>query len=78
MSVSSIRKITIGITFSALTILSSCTSLGVEPWQREVLSRPDMQFGIGGMTDTFSQHFYFSKEASSGGQGFAGGGCGCN
>jgi hypothetical protein len=23
-------------------------------------------------------HIYFSKEASSGGQGFAGGGCGCN
>jgi len=24
------------------------------------------------------EHIYFSKEASSGGQGFAGGGCGCN
>jgi hypothetical protein len=23
-------------------------------------------------------HIYFSKEASSGGEGFAGGGCGCN
>jgi hypothetical protein len=23
-------------------------------------------------------HIYFSKEASSGGQGFGGGGCGCN
>jgi hypothetical protein len=23
-------------------------------------------------------HIYFSKEASSGGRGFAGGGCGCN
>jgi hypothetical protein len=24
------------------------------------------------------EHIYFSKEASSGGQGFGGGGCGCN
>jgi hypothetical protein len=24
------------------------------------------------------EHIYFSKEASSGGRGFAGGGCGCN
>jgi hypothetical protein len=23
-------------------------------------------------------HIYFSKESSSGGRGFAGGGCGCN
>jgi hypothetical protein len=23
-------------------------------------------------------HIYFSKEASSGGRGFGGGGCGCN
>lgn len=58
--------------------LSGCSSLGVEPWQREILSRPDMQFGSEGLTSTFSQHFYFSKEASAGGQDFAGGGCGCN
>lgn len=61
-----------------LACLSGCTSLGVEPWQRSVLSQPDMQFGSQGLTSTFSQHFYFSKEASAGGQGFAGGGCGCN
>jgi hypothetical protein len=26
----------------------------------------------------FEDHIYFSKEASSGGRGFGGGGCGCN
>jgi hypothetical protein len=26
----------------------------------------------------FDDHTYFSKEASSGGRGFGGGGCGCN
>jgi hypothetical protein len=58
--------------------LSGCSSLGVEPWQRDVLSRPEMQFGNGDLMQQFSSHFYFSKEASSGGSGFAGGGCGCN
>ena len=58
--------------------LSGCNTLGVEAWERDVLSQPDMQFGSVNLTSTFSQHFYFSKEASSGGQGFAGGGCGCN
>jgi hypothetical protein len=27
---------------------------------------------------TIDDHIYFSKEASSGGRGFGGGGCGCN
>jgi hypothetical protein len=61
-----------------LLCLGGCATPGVEPWQRDVLSRADMQFGAEGLTSTFSQHFYFSKEASSGGKGFAGGGCGCN
>jgi hypothetical protein len=59
-------------------LISGCSSFGVEPWQREVLSRPEMQFGNNDLNQKFSSHFYFSKEASSGGSGFAGGGCGCN
>lgn len=58
--------------------LPACSSLGVEPWQRDVLSRADMQFEGNALSTTFSQQFYYSKEGSSGGQGFAGGGCGCN
>jgi len=61
-----------------LSGLTGCVSLGVEPWQRDILSQADMQFGTSDLNQSMSQHFYFSKEASSGGQGFAGGGCGCN
>lgn len=66
--------------FILLIVLSlgACSSLGVEPWERDILSAPDMQFDPAGASSALSQHFYFSKEASSGGQGFAGGGCGCN
>lgn len=61
-----------------MLLLSGCASLGVEPWQRDLLARDGMQFDSGDLNSIFSQHFYFSKEGSSGGQGFAGGGCGCN
>jgi len=59
-------------------VLSGCSSLGVEPWQRDLLSRRDMQPGGSGLDDAIDDHLYFSREASSGGRSFAGGGCGCN
>jgi hypothetical protein len=57
-------------------LLSGCA--GVEPWDRDVLARPDMQLVSDPSEAAADEHIYFSKEASSGGQGFGGGGCGCN
>ncbi len=59
-------------------IAGGCESLGVEAWERETLSRPEMQFLDDDMELLLDDHFYFSKEGTSGGRGFAGGGCGCN
>lgn len=61
-----------------ITAVSGCTSLGVRPWQRGILSRADMQPGGSALDDAINDHMYFSKEASSGGRSYAGGGCGCN
>jgi len=58
--------------------VSGCASLGVKPWQRGILAREDMQLNAEPLTHQIDEHMYFSKEASSGGRGFAGGGCGCN
>lgn len=67
------------ITVAAITLLlSACSSLGVRPWEREVLARSDMAPNSTPMTNALDDHIYFSKEASSGGRSFAGGGCGCN
>jgi hypothetical protein len=55
-----------------------CTSLGVKPWERDVLARPEMQLNGDPLDAAIDDHLYFSKEASSGGRSFAGGGCGCN
>jgi hypothetical protein len=57
---------------------ASCGSVGVKPWQRDVLSRQEMQLDADPLDAAIDDHMYFSKEASSGGRAFAGGGCGCN
>ncbi|MGA8204858.1 MAG: DUF4266 domain-containing protein [Woeseiaceae bacterium] len=57
---------------------AGCASIGVQPWQRDVLARQDMQLTTDPVEAAIDDHIYFSKEASSGGRGFGGGGCGCN
>jgi hypothetical protein len=59
-------------------LISGCASIGVKPWQREELAREDMQLNSDPLDAAIDDHLYFSKEASSGGRSFAGGGCGCN
>ena len=63
---------------AALLALSGCSSLGVQPWERDVLARPEMSLDANPLDAAIDDHIYFSKEASSGGRGFGGGGCGCN
>jgi hypothetical protein len=57
---------------------TACTSVGVEPWERGVLAKEQMQLVTDPVEAGIDDHIYFSKEASSGGRGFGGGGCGCN
>ena len=63
---------------AAAVVASGCSALGVKPWQRDVLAREDMQLSSDPLDAAIDDHMYFSKEASSGGRSFAGGGCGCN
>ena len=50
----------------------------VKPWERDILSRPDMALDASPVDAAFDEHVYFSKESASGGRGFGGGGCGCS
>ena len=59
-------------------LVSRCSSLGVKPWQRDVLAREEMRLDANPLDAAIDDHMYFSKEASSGGRSYAGGGCGCN
>jgi len=57
---------------------TGCASLGVEPWERDLLAKDEMSLNASPVDAALDDHIYFSKEASSGGKGFGGGGCGCN
>lgn len=57
---------------------TGCANLGVEPWERDLLAKGEMSLNASPIDSALDDHIYFSKEASSGGKGFGGGGCGCN
>ena len=73
-----LKKYIAWLGLAALVPMSGCTSLGVEPWDRDILAKDEMQLVVDPLEAATDDHIYFSKEASSGGRGFGGGGCGCN
>ena len=63
----------------AVVLLGGCALQKVEPWEREHLARPEMQWDAGFVQEqAMRDHTYVSKEAASGGATIVGGGCGCN
>ena len=58
--------------------LGACSSVGPGPWEKDLMARKEMQVNENAVQAAAEDHIFFSKEASSGGRGFAGGGCGCN
>ncbi len=73
------------ITLISLALLSACSSVptlglvnDIKPWERGILAQPQMLLEPDSMDTFVDEHIYFSKEASTGGRGVGGGGCGCN
>lgn len=64
--------------FILMLNLVGCAGWGVNPWDRDLMAQKSMQFGAESVDEAYTDHIYFSKEGSSGGSGFSGGGCGCN
>jgi hypothetical protein len=58
--------------------LGACAQIGPQPWEKDLMARREMQVNGYPLQAAADDHIYFSKEAASGGRGFAGGGCGCN
>lgn len=59
-----------------VALMASCAT--VQPWERGRLAQPNMSLEGDVLISAMDEHVYSSKEASSGGPGPAGGGCGCN
>jgi len=61
-----------------MAVAAGCARVGVNVWERDILAKNEMQPGHDAVDRAVDDHIYFSKEASSGGRSFGGGGCGCN
>ncbi len=70
------KRICLFLGFAALLGVSGCTN--VKPWQRATLADYSMRADRDPLSTAQAEHVFFSREASSGGRGVGGGGCGCN
>ncbi|MGB5345944.1 MAG: DUF4266 domain-containing protein [Woeseia sp.] len=63
-----------------LTGASGCSSIEpwVKPYERDRLADPIMFLDANPVSTSYMQHVFESREAARGGEGAAGGGCGCN
>jgi len=62
----------------AVSGCSSAKLTRVQPWERATLADYTMRPDRDSLHTAMSEHIYFSREASSGGRGVGGSGCGCN
>ena len=64
----------------AMVAMSGCS--GIEPWvkpyERDRLADPIMALDTDPVSSAYIQHVYEAREGARGGEGAAGGGCGCN
>ena len=72
------RQFFLCFTLGATVHMNGCAVLGVQPWDRDLMARDQMRLDANPVDAAIDEHMYFSKEASSGGRSYAGGGCGCN
>ena len=76
---SRIRRISTAVSILCLASFgAACSAIGPQPWEKDLMARKEMQVDTHPLLTAAEEHIYFSKEASSGGRAFAGGGCGCN
>lgn len=66
--------------FLLASALSACGSIEpwVKPYERDRLADPIMFLDADPVSTAYLQHVYESREGARGGEGSAGGGCGCN
>lgn len=63
-----------------LPFLTGCGSIEpwVKPYERDRLADPIMFLDADPVSSAYIQHVYEAREGARGGEGSAGGGCGCN
>ena len=64
----------------AMAWMTGCTSIEpwVKPYERDRLADPIMALDADPVSTAYIQHVFEAREGARGGEGAAGGGCGCN
>lgn len=65
---------------AALAGAAGCSNFEpwVKPYERDRLADPIMALDMDPVSSAYIQHVYEAREGARGGEGAAGGGCGCN
>ncbi len=65
---------------AVLAGMAGCSSIEpwVKPYERDRLADPIMALDTDPVSSAYIQHVYEAREGARGGEGSAGGGCGCN
>ena len=65
---------------TAMVWMTGCTNIEpwVKPYERDRLADPIMALDGDPVSTAYIQHVYEAREGARGGEGAAGGGCGCN
>lgn len=74
------RTIPLVLAAALLSALSACSSVEpwVKPYERDRLADPIMFLDADPVSSAYIYHVYEAREGARGGEGTAGGGCGCN
>ena len=78
MTASRISRVVLALLF--LAGMSGCSSIEpwVKPYERDRLADPIMFLDADPVSSAYIYHVYEAREGARGGEGTAGGGCGCN
>ncbi len=74
------RLVGLAVAAALLSQLGACASIEpwVKPYERERLADPIMAFDRNPISSSYMDHVFEVRNAARGGNGAAGGGCGCN
>lgn len=79
MNMKSVKIVRILLPVLVVAGLAGCS---IEPWvkpyERDRLADPIMALDSDPVSTSYIQHVYEAREGARGGEGAAGGGCGCN
>ena len=74
------KTVRVLMTAALVATLSACGSIEpwVKPYERDRLADPIMFLDADPVSSAYIQHVFEAREGARGGEGAAGGGCGCN